>query len=379
MNNWCVEYLACPKTNEQLELKSFTLDAAGNIVNGVLISKISNKIYLVIDGIPRFVPKSLFDSSDFEKTYMKELLSLGYFNAGNFDEEDSLLKIKKETSTTFGWEWMEYKQWGWQDKIPEIDDSMGKGAGHSGTSEQTVLAFKNKSLLDRLDLDAQVVMDAGCGNGRFSYQAYKYGAKVIGIDLGEGSVKASYENTKGIDDIQIIQGDLLNPPFKNESFDSGFSIGVLMHTGNAKLAHKSLVKKIKLGGAFTAHVYRRGNIIVEMSDIILRKLNRLLSHQQKIAFARFMAHTSQRLSKITFGGKDFSWFFNHFIQLRNTYHQNFDWWSAPIATHHTYEEVSEWFLSAGMTIEREGNRKYNGFQNFFPQIGVVTIKGRKKE
>ncbi len=41
-----------------------------------------------------------------------------------------------------------------------------------------------------------------------------------------------------------------------------------------------------------------------------------------------------------------------FIFLENHQHCIFDWYSAPIATHHTYPEIMAWFRELGFSIVR---------------------------
>jgi len=43
------------------------------------------------------------------------------------------------------------------------------------------------------------------------------------------SVEASFKNIGSRKKVDIVQGDLLNPPFGSDSFDVVFSIGVLHH------------------------------------------------------------------------------------------------------------------------------------------------------
>ncbi|HAA19590.1 MAG TPA: hypothetical protein DCP28_12765, partial [Cytophagales bacterium] len=127
------------------------------------------------------------------------------------------------------------------------------------------------------------------------------------------------------------------------------------------------------------HVYSKGNIIVEFWDWVLRKFTWLLPMGGKIAFSKFMAAISRGLSRIKIRKRDMRWVMNHFVELRNTYHQMFDWWTAPIATHHTYPEVRKWAEKAGYSVEADRSKKQSNFLNrYFPPIGVVTVKGRKK-
>lgn len=93
---------------------------------------------------------------------------------------------------------------------------------YGGLISSTERAFKNKCLLEPNDISAdKLILDAGCGNGRYTNQAAKHGAEVIGVDLDYG-IKSAYEHLKDNYKVHIIQGDLFNLPFKKEIFDTVF-------------------------------------------------------------------------------------------------------------------------------------------------------------
>jgi 2-polyprenyl-3-methyl-5-hydroxy-6-metoxy-1,4-benzoquinol methylase len=98
------------------------------------------------------------------------------------------------------------------------------------------------------------VLDAGCGNGRFSYYAAKYGAEVWAIDLGP-AVEVAQKNTESIGNVQVIQADLHQPPFALESFDFIYSIGVLHHLPDPEVAFQKLLRYLKPGGEIQIYLY----------------------------------------------------------------------------------------------------------------------------
>lgn len=377
MREWVVSFLCCPVTQQDLQLVSFEEDNQGEIISGLLKSMDGKCLYPIIQGVPRFVSPTLYSGQEFLNQFREELDKEGFASQ---ELKAQYAGLKANTNKYFGWEWQEFKRWGWQEKVPEITEKTD-GSHHAGTFEKSKEAFFSKGMFSKGELKDKVIFDGGCGNGRFSYQAYLEGAKVLGIDLGEGSVLAAQENCLEFPEIQVVQGDLHNPPFKIQSLDAGFSIGVLMHTGNAALAFQKLSETVKAGGTFTAHVYSKGNWIVELNDWLLRKFTKLLPMGGKIAFSKYMAWWSRVLSRIRVKRRDMRWVMNHFVELRNTYHQMFDWWTAPIATHHTYPEVHGWTKKAGMEVvdDRDKGKPTNFLSKHFKVIGVVTVKaGRPK-
>ncbi|HAA12179.1 MAG TPA: hypothetical protein DCE41_10960 [Cytophagales bacterium] len=374
MRDWVLPYLSCPQSKSDLTLVIFDQEEDGEIMAGLLKSTEGGHMYPIVAGVPRFVSASLYDAQEYLTKHADAL------QAENFAVQELQAQyagLKKNTNKYFGWEWQEFKRWGWQDAVEELDDKTD--SAHAGTMDKTNQAFYRKGMFAEGELQGKTIFDGGSGNGRYCYQAHLAGARVLGMDLGEGSVLAAQENCREFPGVQIFQADLHNPPVKAGALDGGFSIGVLMHTGNAALAYERLAATVAPGGFFTAHVYSKGNIIVEFWDWVLRKFTWLLPMGGKIAFSKFMAAISRGLSRIKIRKRDMRWVMNHFVELRNTYHQMFDWWTAPIATHHTYPEVRKWAEKAGYSVEADRSKKQSNFLNrYFPPIGVVTVKGRKK-
>jgi len=70
------------------------------------------------------------------------------------------------------------------------------------------------------------VLDAGAGTGRLSVRLYDAGARVTALDISpEMLIKLKHKNP----DIELVEGDMENMPFENESFDLVFSSLALVH------------------------------------------------------------------------------------------------------------------------------------------------------
>jgi SAM-dependent methyltransferase len=98
------------------------------------------------------------------------------------------------------------------------------------------------------------VLDAGCGSGRHSYYAAKYGADVWAVDLGQ-HVEVARRNTAGCDRVHVIQADLHDLPFAPESFDFIYSIGVLHHLPDPETGFRGLLQYLKPGGEIQIYLY----------------------------------------------------------------------------------------------------------------------------
>lgn len=76
-------------------------------------------------------------------------------------------------------------------------------------------------------LAGKLILDAGCGAGRFAKVAASYGARVVAMDVS-AAVERAMATCAGYG-VDVIQGDVLKPPLREASFDLVFSIGVLHH------------------------------------------------------------------------------------------------------------------------------------------------------
>lgn len=113
----------------------------------------------------------------------------------------------------------------------------------------------------------KIVLDLGCGMGRFCQMALDFGARfVVGVDLGD-AIEVAARRVGDHPQALFIQADALALPFR-EVFDYAFSVGVLHHTENPALAFAGLVATVQPGGAVSLWVYGQEN-----NDWILRWVN----------------------------------------------------------------------------------------------------------
>jgi SAM-dependent methyltransferase len=124
--------------------------------------------------------------------------------------------------------------------------------GHTGRMWQTICGLGAKT--DDSALDGNLVLDIGCGPGRFIEAARNRGASVIGIDFSVAA-DAAARNFTNDHNVCIIQGDALNLPFAAEVFDAAFSIGVLHHTPNPPGGVVEAYRVLKRTGWLAISVY----------------------------------------------------------------------------------------------------------------------------
>lgn len=270
--------------------------------------------------------------------------------------------LTRRIRRNFGFEWTAYARFGWDD--PDY------------TIERERPVFHLKSMFSPEDLAGTLVLDAGCGNGRYAYWAARCGARVIGLDLSDAA-RVAAANTREVPQIRIVQGDIFNPPFAAGTFDAVFSIGSLMCTGDAPRAFASLARVLKPGGQISVHVYGKGNVLYEAVNRVIRARTTRMSVEE---LQRFTARAYrarrwlQRLGLIQAVGK--------VVRLDSHPHCIFDWYAAPAATHHTYREVERWFREAGIEIvatrEVAASRLARLRHALIGGPGTVTVRGRKR-
>lgn len=180
------------------------------VITGELISDRGQHIYPIVRGVPRF------------------LQSEGY-------------------TDSFGIEW---KRWS---RIQFEAENRGRPLeGHTTRMFETITRFSGTDLANKL------VLEFGCGGGRFLDVVRSKGGIAVGIDMSE-AVEPARENFENDPDVLIVQGDVLNPPFKSSTFDFGYSIGVLHHTPDPESGLKQLARLVKSGGKVACCVYEKGS------------------------------------------------------------------------------------------------------------------------
>ncbi len=102
--------------------------------------------------------------------------------------------------------------------------------------------------------EGALVVDAGCGAGRWAEQVQRRGARVIAVDLGR-SVEVAHENTSASGRVVCVQGDVRSPPLRPASFDLVYSLGVLHHINETEDALGRLARLVRPGGRFLLYLY----------------------------------------------------------------------------------------------------------------------------
>lgn len=101
----------------------------------------------------------------------------------------------------------------------------------------------------------KLVVDVGCGIGRYSHGFLQLGARVLACDQSEAALRRTAELCAPFADrLTLKRIDLLE---WRDSLDAdlAFSFGVVHHTGNTYLAIENVCRKVRPGGRLFLMVY----------------------------------------------------------------------------------------------------------------------------
>lgn len=235
------------------------------------------------------------------------------------------------------------------------------------------------------ELDRALVLDGGCGMGRYIRVAAEAGARVVGIDLSE-AVIAARELTSGLTDVALVRGDLLRTPFGPGTFDCIYSLGVLDHTPNPRGAFLELAKLLRPGGRIAVWVYPKERPALErvinvhravssrLPLGVLLTLSRLmaplggLKRSLMASRSRLVARLGVALNVLTIG---VSMHPDPEVRVCDT----LDWYAPKFLSRHTKDEVRSWFKDAQLvdvTDLSEGQRFYHAGQG-----NGINFSGRR--
>ena len=116
------------------------------------------------------------------------------------------------------------------------------------------------------------VLDLGCGSGRHAFEAARWGAKVVALDVGEEELSgvrgtflamlAAQELDVGTCSAGAVRGDARCLPFEDGVFDRVIAAEVLEHIPEDTTAMSELARVLRPGGTLAVTVPRCGPEVV---------------------------------------------------------------------------------------------------------------------
>ena len=101
-----------------------------------------------------------------------------------------------------------------------------------------------------------LVLDVGCGTGRFSLLFKRRGCKVVGLDFSEEMLTFSKDREL----TNIVRGDALHLPFHENSFRIVIAVTVLEFLKDPELALKEMVRVTCRGGKVVIGVLNKWSL-----------------------------------------------------------------------------------------------------------------------
>lgn len=308
MKERLLNYLACPSCGGDIKLKTNSVREDAEIMAGELGCAACVRIFPIVRGVPRFA------------------------------EGDTLAPEKAHTAENFGWQWQHFTQ----------------------TDERYAEQFLGWIAPVAPDFFAgKIVLEGGCGKGRHTQLAARWGARdIVGVDLS-AAVETAFAATRSCDNAHVIQADIYQLPLRRV-FDYAFSVGVLHHLPDPRGGLISLATKIVPGGHLSAWVYGAENnawitrwVNPVREKVTSRISQRALLHLSKLPTALVYAATKTIYGPLnrTARGKTLArhLFYNDYLSAladfgwREQHTIVFDHLVAPTAFYISRAEFEEWW------------------------------------
>ncbi|MBI4342985.1 MAG: methyltransferase domain-containing protein [Candidatus Omnitrophica bacterium] len=296
MKTALLEWLACPACRGTLRLAQ-PVHQGEEIVSGALGCESCSRAYPIVRGIPRFVADDSY--------------------AGNFS-----------------FEWNRFQ-------TTQLDSRQQRG--------ESERRFRQSLDIPLEQLKGQLVLDAGCGMGRFAEIALHHGATVVAMDLSF-AVDAAAKNLSPQPDAHVVQANLFALPFRPETFDLIYSLGVLHHTPNPRKAFEGLVELLKTGGKISVTLYSGYNTVYVRSTSFWRFALKRLPGRWLYRLSH-LAIPYYHLCRIPLLGLGFQALFPISMHPDPEWRvlDTFDCYSPTYQSYHTHHEVFRWFKEANLT------------------------------
>ncbi|GIW87783.1 MAG: methyltransferase [Isosphaeraceae bacterium] len=246
--------------------------------------------------------------------------------------------------------------------------------------------FRTRVGLDPAALAGTVVLDAGCGMGRYLRVAASGRPRLlVGIDLSQ-AVHAAADVTRGAGPVALLRGDLLRLPFSGPTFDHIYSLGVIDHTPDPRRAFLGLAQLLRPGGRIVVWVYERERPILEWIKDAQRAVSTRLPVPVLEAMSRLMAPlggVKRRLMTSRCRPVQRLGVLIHLATLGVSLHPDpevricdtLDWYAPRYMSRHTLDEVRGWFAEAGLVDIEDLSRQAQFFHE--GQGHGINLAGRR--
>lgn len=337
MKQRLLDFLACPEcTSATLDLTTYEHDGE-EVIDGCLMCRGCERQFPVIAGVPRMLPDVLRPSL---RMYHPQFFERHNVPLGEEPANDTVARTLEFFT---------------RQRVELFEENVGPSTWQR--FEQTL----NLRIPAARSFAGRIGLDAGCGEGRYLYTLSRYGAEVVGMDLGN-AVDWAYRRTRDQPKAHVVQGSIFQPPFKPSTFEFVMSVGVITNLTEPRRGFHALARLLRPRG--TVHIWITGlesmSAVYRASHLVpLRRFTSRLSPGttyvlsfpialtlEALVFAptRLMARSASLRRVIHPQLIDVS-----SLPLGHKIAEVHDRIGAPVIHFPTHDEVEEWFASAGLT------------------------------
>jgi SAM-dependent methyltransferase len=195
--------LACPQCRADIELAEVLERNAVRVMRGTLRCTSCSASYPIEAGVPRLVKVA-----------------------------DDVAEVCRR----YSFQWL--SRW----------NGMFEGERCYGFNDEVYIGWVKQQLESRRPFGPdEWLLDAGCGSGEKTAVLARQSPQqnVVGLDLGVASQERSIARFGDMPNLDYVQGNIMEPPFKDRQFDYGMSLGVLHHTNNTRQAFANFRRMLK--------------------------------------------------------------------------------------------------------------------------------------
>lgn len=243
-----------------------------------------------------------------------------------------------------------------EELTPQVYTTLWNQFDLTNMLDEAVELIKRRVPADIIEnnIKGKVVLDMGCGSGRYSLALSKLGAaKVIAVDLG----KSSYQNFKQFSEqngfnVEFMEASFLDLPLEKESVDFVFSNGTLHHSKSIDQGLNELHRILKNKGKSFIYLYADRGYVWETRKAI-REIFKRIPIEYTNEVLHLMAMPTNRF-----------WFA--------------DCWHVPLEAHTTKQQVEDMFSKNGLSFQKVVSKDPLDLDNAlvtFSEPGASTVFG----
>jgi len=365
-------FLACPSCAGALGLRPFRPSPSGGdeVEEGLLTCRSCAQGYPVTQGIPRLLANAFARHPDFVREFDPELRQLPVRRLSG-DAVQRFEKLHGLTARAFGYEWNTYQTTSREEDVLTFFWLTGADPGlYARLPVGDVFSYyptpEQVAGIDPARLRGAVVLEVGCGMGKYLKVASEHARMVIGLDLSDALLRARRETTDRRN-VHLVQGDILSAPLRPASMDFVYSVGVLHHTPDAREAFRRSAALVRPGGSLAVWLYPRdptpgayARRVHWIQDELIRPVTCRLPPRVLRAFAaglgrltfvrdryaeRYRATGSRLAYRVAMAAGALA--VGRHKDPEIAAFLNFDWYSPQYRSYHTEDELRGWFEETG--------------------------------